>query len=64
VFIDTVPADAARGGLAEFYEQQRAVWGFVPGYVHAFSTRPEVAHAWTGRDGSSGGSYSSGTMEQ
>lgn len=46
MFIDAVPEDAATGALAEYYEQQRAAWGFLPNYAGAFSTRPEVAQAW------------------
>lgn len=47
MFIDPVPEDAAAGRLAEFYDEQRAAWGFLPTYAGAFSTRPEVGHAWT-----------------
>ncbi|MDT4963767.1 MAG: hypothetical protein QOF87_3414 [Pseudonocardiales bacterium] len=46
MFIDAVPEDAATGALAEYYQQQRAAWGFLPNYAAAFSTRPEVAQAW------------------
>src|SRR6476620_11647553 len=46
MFIDAVPEDAAIGALAEYYEQQRAAWGFLPNYAAAFSTRPDVAQAW------------------
>src|SRR5664279_862252 len=46
VFIDTVSEDAATGALAEYYRQQRAVWGFLPNYAGTFSTRPDVAQAW------------------
>jgi uncharacterized peroxidase-related enzyme len=46
MFIDPVPEQAATGALAEYYEKQRAAWGFLPNYAGAFSTRPDVAHAW------------------
>jgi uncharacterized peroxidase-related enzyme len=46
VFIHGVAEDAATGDLAEYYQQQRAEWGFLPNYAPAFSTRPAVARAW------------------
>src|SRR3954453_17350982 len=56
MFIKTVPEDAATGPLADYYEQQRSAWGFLPNYAGAFSSRPGVAEAWnllnkTVRDG-------------
>ena len=56
VFIETVSENAATGELAEYYQRQRAAWGFLPNYAAAFSTRPDVARAWnqlnvTVRDG-------------
>jgi uncharacterized peroxidase-related enzyme len=47
MFIDAVPEQAATGALAEYYQKQRAAWGFLPNYAGAFSTRPDVAHAWS-----------------
>ena len=47
MFIDAMSEDAATGALADYYRQQRAAWGFLPNYTAAFSTRPDVAHAWT-----------------
>lgn len=47
MFIDTVPEDSASGTLAEFYQQQKGAWGFLPDFAQAFSTRPDVAMAWT-----------------
>ena len=47
MFIDTVPEESADGALAEFYRQQKSAWGFLPNFAEAFSTRPEVARAWT-----------------
>jgi len=56
MFIDPVPEESAAGALAEFYQQQRNAWGFLPNFAGVFSTRPEVAKAWnllnkTVRDG-------------
>ncbi|MFC7595985.1 carboxymuconolactone decarboxylase family protein [Terrabacter sp. GCM10028922] len=47
MFIDTVPEESAAGALAEFYQEQQRAWGFLPNFAQAFSTRPEVAKAWT-----------------
>ena len=46
VFIDPVPEQDATGAVADYYERQRAAWGFLPNYAAAFSTRPDVARAW------------------
>lgn len=46
MFIETVSEEEATGGLADYYAQQRAGWGFLPEYAGAFSTRPDVAAAW------------------
>jgi alkylhydroperoxidase family enzyme len=46
MFIDAVSEDAATGALAEYYQQQRSAWGFLPNYAATFSTRPDVAEAW------------------
>ena len=48
MFIDTVPEESADGPLAEFYQQQRSAWGFLPNFAAAFATRPDVAKAWSG----------------
>ena len=47
MFIDTIPEEGAEGLLGEFYQQQKRAWGFLPNYAAAFSTRPEVAMAWS-----------------
>src|SRR3954454_10537333 len=47
MFIDTVSEESAAGVLAEFYQQQKSAWGFLPNFAGAFSTRPEVAKAWS-----------------
>jgi uncharacterized peroxidase-related enzyme len=46
VFIQTTPDADAQGPVKAYYDQQRAVWGFLPNYALAFSTRPDVAAAW------------------
>ena len=46
MFIDTVPEGAAQGAVADYYQQQKRAWGFLPNYALAFSTRPDVAAAW------------------
>lgn len=47
MFIETVPEESAVGALAEFYQQQKRAWGFLPNFAEAFSTRPDVAKAWS-----------------
>lgn len=47
MFIDAVPEESAAGALAEFYQEQQRAWGFLPNFAQAFSTRPEVAKAWS-----------------
>src|SRR3954469_1913913 len=37
----------ATGDLATWYAGQRKAWGFLPNYAPIFSSRPEVAHAWS-----------------
>jgi uncharacterized peroxidase-related enzyme len=51
-FIDTIPADAAEGAVAEMYEADRAVWGYLPNFTRAYSHRPGVYAAWRGLNGS------------
>jgi uncharacterized peroxidase-related enzyme len=46
VFIETIPEATATGEVADYYAQQRRIWGFLPDYAGAFSLRPEVAQAW------------------
>jgi uncharacterized peroxidase-related enzyme len=51
VFIDAEPEASATGALAEFYQQQRNSWGFLPNYAGAFATRPDIAKAWNSLNG-------------
>jgi uncharacterized peroxidase-related enzyme len=46
MFIETIPEHAATGPTAEYYQQQRDSWGFLPNYAGAFGHRPDVAQAW------------------
>jgi uncharacterized peroxidase-related enzyme len=46
MFIDPVPESEATGALADYYQGQRAHWGFLPNYANAFSTRPDIAAVW------------------
>jgi uncharacterized peroxidase-related enzyme len=46
MFIETAPESAASGDLADYYAQQRGLWGFLPDYAGAFSPAPDVAAAW------------------
>ena len=48
MFIDAVAEQDAVGPVAEYYQRQRAAWGFLPNYAAAFSARPDVARAWDG----------------
>jgi uncharacterized peroxidase-related enzyme len=47
MFIETTAESAADGALAQWYRSQRDSWGFLPDYAGCFSTRPDVAKAWT-----------------
>ena len=46
MFIRGVAEGEAHGEVAEYYEAQRAMWGFLPNYAAPFSHRPEVGQAW------------------
>ena len=46
VFIRATAEQDADGELAEYYRQQRDVWGFLPNYAAAFASRPDGARAW------------------
>jgi uncharacterized peroxidase-related enzyme len=45
-FLETIDEGAARGKVAEQYEEERSPRGYVPNYVQTFSLRPEVFDAW------------------
>lgn len=46
MFIETISEGTATGATAEYYDQQRKSWGFLPNYTGAFGHRPDVAQAW------------------
>ena len=48
MFLDGIDETEATGDLATWYEHQRKAWGYLPNYAPIFSSRPDVAHAWTG----------------
>ena len=45
-FLEEIDEGAAVGRVAEHYESERSSKGYLPNYVKAFSTRPEVYDAW------------------
>ncbi len=47
MFLDGVAESEADEDLATWYAGQRRAWGYLPNYAPVFSSRPEVAHAWT-----------------
>ena len=51
MFIEVPDETTADGEVAEWYEQQRASWGYLPNYAGAFATRPDVARAWNELNG-------------
>jgi uncharacterized peroxidase-related enzyme len=51
MFISAPDEGTAEGEAAEWYEQQRASWGYLPNYAPAFATRPDVAEAWNQLNG-------------
>ena len=51
MFIEVPDESTADDEVAEWYEQQRASWGYLPNYARAFATRPDVARAWNELNG-------------
>lgn len=47
MFVHTVGEQADGGEIGAWFEQQRAAWGYLPNYAAAFTSRPDVARAWT-----------------
>jgi uncharacterized peroxidase-related enzyme len=45
-FIETVPEDHATSEAAELYAQDREMFGYLPNFTRAFSSRPAVYAAW------------------
>src|SRR5437762_3104931 len=46
MFIDVPDEDSVDDAVADWYQRQRAAWGYLPNYAPAFATRPDVAEAW------------------
>ena len=46
MFIEAPDESTVDEDVADWYEQQRAAWGYLPNYAPAFATRPDVAEAW------------------
>src|SRR5439155_21963080 len=46
MFIDVPEEDSVDDDVADWYQRQRASWGYLPNYAPAFATRPDVAEAW------------------
>ena len=51
MFIEVPDETTADDEVAEWYEQQRTAWGYLPNYAKAFATRPDVARAWNELNG-------------
>ena len=47
MFLDGIDEQEATGELATWYEHQRKAWGYLPNYAPIFSSRADVALAWT-----------------
>src|SRR4051794_2059852 len=47
MFINVPDESAVDEETAAWYERQRASWGYLPNYAHAFATRPDVARTWS-----------------
>jgi uncharacterized peroxidase-related enzyme len=46
MFIEAPDESTVGGEVADWYDRQRASWGYLPNYAPAFATRPDVAEAW------------------
>ena len=46
MFIEAPDESTLDDDVADWYEKQRAAWGYLPNYAPALATRPDVAHAW------------------
>jgi uncharacterized peroxidase-related enzyme len=50
-FVETVSEDHATGAVADLYRAEAQRLGFLPNFVKAFSSRPEVYAAWAQLNG-------------
>ena len=46
MFINVPDESSVDDAVADWYERQKAAWGYLPNYAPAFATRPDVAEAW------------------
>ena len=51
MFIDVPDESSIDDEVADWYEKQRAAWGYLPNYAPAFALRPDVARAWNTLNG-------------
>jgi uncharacterized peroxidase-related enzyme len=51
MFLEVPDESAAGEAVTDWYDQQRAAWGYLPNYAAAFATRPDVAEAWNTLNG-------------
>jgi uncharacterized peroxidase-related enzyme len=47
MFVQTVDEHVDDNEVTAWFEQQRALWGYLPNYAAAFASRPDVACAWS-----------------
>ena len=47
MFIKLAAEQADDGEIGDWFDQQRASWGYLPNYAPAFASRPDVARAWS-----------------
>jgi uncharacterized peroxidase-related enzyme len=48
MFIESPDDARVDDRVADWYEKERAAWGYLPNYAPAFAHRPDVAEAWAG----------------
>ena len=51
MFIEVPDETTVDADVADWYQRQRASWGYLPNYAAAFATRPDVAEAWNTLNG-------------
>ena len=47
MFVVVPDQSALSEAASNWNDRQRASWGYLPNYAHAFATRPDIAEAWT-----------------
>jgi uncharacterized peroxidase-related enzyme len=51
MFIEVPEESVAGEAVVDWYDRQRAAWGYLPNFAVAFATRPDVAEAWNKLNG-------------